>query len=136
MAEIYWYVFWVGVVLIVTGLFIWGGIVAHRQQMEVLKILRSYADKGVEPPPALADRLAKQVLAGSAGPRRERHSRGALLRGFFGAVFTASVAWQLNAWIVDEGVTGWPLYASWAAFAFFSWSAFGLLIAVVTTRDR
>ena len=136
MPEIYWYLFWVGVVLITTGLFIGGGIVAHRQRMEVLRVLRSYAEKGVEPPPALADQLAKQVFVPPGRSRVERHSRGALLRGFLGATFTASVAWQVNQWIVDQGGTGWALYASWAAFAFFSYSAFGLLLAAVTTRDK
>ena len=136
MPEIYWYLFWIGVVLTVTGLFIWGGIVAHRQHMEVLKVLRSYAEKGMEPPAALAEQLARQVLAPLGGRRAERHSRGALLRGFFGATFTACVAWQVNKWIVDQGETGWTLYASWAAFAFFSWCAFGLLLAAVTTREK
>jgi hypothetical protein len=136
MPEIYWYLFWVGVVLITTGLFSVGGIIAHRQHMEVLKVLRSYAEKGMEPPPALADQLAKQVFGRPGLLRVERHSRGALLRGFLGAAFTASVAWQVNSWIVDHGETGWALYASWAAFAFFSYSAFGLLLAAVTTRDK
>src|SRR5687768_9824373 len=122
MPEIYWYLFWVSVVLIVTGIFIWGGIIAHRHHMEVLAILRSYAEKGVEPPPALAEQLAKQVLPGT--PRVERHSRGALLRGFLGAAFTASVSWALNKWIVEQGGPGWALYGSWAAFAFFACSAF------------
>lgn len=136
MPEIYWYVFWVGVVLIVTGLFIWGGIVAQRQSMEILRILRSYAEKGVEPPPALADQLAKQVFVPPGKPRVERHSRGALLRGFLGALFTACVAWGVNKWIVEQGGTGWADYASWAAFDFFAFSAFGLLLAAVTTRDH
>jgi hypothetical protein len=136
MPELYWYLFWVGVVLIVTGLFIWGGIVAQRQNLEVLKILRTYADKGVEPPPALADQLAKQVFAAPSGTRADRHSRGALLRGFLGAAFTACVAWGLNQWIEDQGEPGWALHASWAAFAFFAVAAFGLLLAAVTTRDK
>ena len=136
MPEIYWYLFWVGVVLTVTGLFISGGIISHRQRMEVLRVLLSYAEKGVEPPPALADQLAKQVFVPPGGPRVERHSRGALLRGFLGATFTACVAWGVNEWIVEQGGTGWALYASWAAFAFFACSAFGLLLAAVTTRDH
>jgi hypothetical protein len=136
MPEIYWYVFWVGVVLIVTGLFIWGGIVAHRQSTEVLKILRSYADKGVEPPSALADQLAKQILAPPLGSRAERQTRRALLRGFLGALFTACVAWALNQWIVEQEGPSWLVYASWALFAFFGFTAFGLLLAAVTTREK
>jgi hypothetical protein len=136
MPEIYWYLFWVGLVLIVTGIFIFGGIVAHRLHMEALNILRSYAEKGVEPPPALAEQLAKQVFAPPAGARAERQSRGALLRGFFGALFSACVAWAFNQWMLDHGEMGWALYASGAAFAFFSLAAFGFLIAAVTTRDK
>lgn len=136
MPEIYWYLFWVGVVLIVTAVFISGGIIAHRHRMEMLKILRSYADKGVEPPPALADELARQIFAPPAHANAERHGRGALLRGFLGASFTACVAWGLNQWIVERSATGWAVHASWAAFAFFAIAAFGLLLAAVTTRDK
>lgn len=136
MPEIYWYLFWVGVVLIVTGLFISGGIVSYRLQMEVLKVLRSYAEKGMEPPSGLADQLARQVLASPGRLRVERHSRGALLRGFLGATFTACVAWGLNKWIVEHVATAWTHYASWAVFDFFAFSAFGLLLAAVTTRDK
>lgn len=136
MPEIYWYVFWVGVVLIATGLFIWGGIVALRDRMEVLKILRLYAERGVDPPQVLADQLAKQVFGPPAKPRAERHRRDALLRGFLGASFTACVFWGVNEWIVEKGGTGVMLYASWAAFSFFAVSAFGLLLAALTTRDN
>lgn len=136
MPEIYWYVFWVGVVLTVAGLFISGGIVSYRLHMETLRVLRSYAEKGMEPPPALADQLAKQVFGRRGGSRVERHSRGALLRGFLGATFTACVAWGVNEWLVEHGGTGWPDYASWAVFDFFAVSAFGLLLAAVTTRDH
>ena len=136
MPEIYWYLFWVGLVLVITVLFISGGLVSYRLHMEVLKALRSYAEKGVEPPPALADQLAKQVLVPGRGPRVDRHSRSALLRGFFGALFTACVAWGVNKWIVEQGGVGWTVYALWAVFAFFGFSALGLLLAAVTTRDK
>lgn len=136
MPEIYWYLFWVGVVLIVTVLFVWGGIVAQRLHMEALRVLRSYAEKGMEPPPALVDQLAKQVFGQRGGSRVERHSRAALLRGFLGATFTACVAWGVNMWIVEQGMTGWPDYASWGVFDFFAFSAFGLLLAAVTTREH
>ena len=91
MPEIYWYVFWVGLVLILTGLFIWGALATQLHQMEVLKILRSYADKGVEPPPALAEQLAKQVLAPAAGAKAGLASRtntllsGPMLMGMLGS---------------------------------------------------
>lgn len=136
MPEIYWYVFWVGVVLITAGLFVSGGIIAHRQRMEVLGVLRSCAERGVELPPAIAEQLAKEVFVPPGGHRVERYSRGALLRGSVGALFTACVAWGVNMWLVERGATGWTLHASWAALAFFSWCAFGLLLAAVTTRDK
>jgi hypothetical protein len=135
MPEIYWYLFWVGLVLILTGLFIWGGVVAQRRSLEVLEILRSYADKGVEPPPALAEQLAKHVFSPPAGAKADRMSRAALLRGFLGALFTACVAWGVSEWIAKQGGAGWALYASWAAWAFFGFAAFGLLLAALTTRD-
>lgn len=136
MPEIYWYLFWVGLVLITAALFVVGGIIAHRQRMEVLGVLRSCAEKGVELPPAIAEQLAKQLFGPPGRDRVERYSRGALLRGAIGALFTACVAWGVNMWIVERGTTGLALYASWAALAFFSWCAFGLLIAAVTTRDK
>ncbi len=131
--EIYWYLFWVGVLawMIVFSLIMMTLI--HRHKMKALEILRSYAEKGVDPPPAMAELLA----ATSSEPDRKWKStrRGALLQSFIGMLFTASMSGGVAWWRIDEGGPQAVIYIFGAAAFFFGVSALGLLVAALFTRD-
>ena len=48
--AIYWYLFWVGLVIVMEAFGFFMATIIHRRNMRVLDLLKSYADKGIEPP--------------------------------------------------------------------------------------
>lgn len=143
LPEIYWYAAWM---VLLAALVAWGfytAITTHRRNMKALEILKVYAERGTAPPDAIADQLAKQILDSSKGSGAEKWSassarerRGALLQTFIGFLFCACIAWGLNSWLVDSGGARWAAYASQAAWAFFGFGAFGLLVAALLTHEK
>ena len=87
--EIYWYLFWVGLAIVMEAFGFFMAAIIHRRNMRVLDLLKSYADKGIEPPTAVAELLSQQVM----DPTRAWKSspRGARLERFVGFTFTACV---------------------------------------------
>lgn len=57
MPAIYWYVFWVGLPIAVEVFGFYMATIIDRKNMRVLDLLKSYADKGIEPPAAVAGLL-------------------------------------------------------------------------------
>jgi len=136
LPEIYWYVFWAVVVLLSFGAICLAERAAHQRTLKALDILRTYAERGAEPPPAVFDQLARHVFARAApGPAR-LEGRAALLRAFIGFVFMASVMGALHGWLEHRGGPSWGVFASLAGQAFFGFVAAGLLLAVLTSRDK
>jgi len=136
LPEIYWYVFWIGVVLIsFVGMYM-GWKSGHERAMKALDILKMYAEKGIEPPPAMMEQVTRQVLEPPQGGTPKQESRGALIRGFIGFVFTACVSYAVTQWLTDANAPNWAIYAATAAWAFFAFGAFGLLLAALFTREK
>lgn len=134
LPEIYWYVFWVGFVFASFGFMMWAGRGEHERRHKALDILRIYAEKGAEPPPAVMDQLVSQANADRAsGPTQG--GRAALMRGFIGFLFSACVASGLHYWFAEDGPR-WAVIASQAAMAFFGFGAFGMLLAALVTREK
>src|SRR5262245_19298937 len=140
LPALYWYVFWLVCVLGVLAYGFVATAMRHRRNMQALDLLKQYADKGQEPPPVIAERLAAQILnsedtsvamnrGSSPNDRRDE-----LLKMFIGFLFSACVAWGLSLWLVDSGSARWAIHASEAAWAFFGFGAFGLLLAALLTR--
>jgi hypothetical protein len=137
LPEIYWYVFWIGVVLISFGAAYLGGRSGHERAMKSLDILKMYAEKGAEPPPAMVEQLTRQVLdAGKPGQTPQRSTRAAFMQGFIGFLFMACVASGFYWWLGDAGGPSWAVFAAQAAGAFFGFGSFGLLLAALVTRDK
>jgi hypothetical protein len=132
----YWYLFWVAVLVwcIVFALFV--ATMTHRRNMKALEILKTYADKGVEPPASIAEQLTRQMLDSNSGTAAKHRDRGELLRSFIGFLFTACAIGGLHYWLLDAGGPSWALHASKAAMAFFGFGAFGLLIAALVVREK
>jgi hypothetical protein len=136
LPEIYWYLFWIGLVLIAFGSAYMAGRGGHQARMKALDILKMYAEKGAEPPPAMMEQLARQALEPQQGGTPKQEGRGALIRGFIGFVFTACVSYAVTMWLTDANAPNWAIYAGTAAWAFFAFGAFGLLLAALFTREK
>jgi hypothetical protein len=137
LPEIYWYVFWIGVVLISFGSAYLGGKVHHDRAMKALDILKMYAEKGIEPPAPMMEQVAREMLdADKPGQHHQRGSRAALVQGFVGFLFMACVASGIYWWLGDTGEPRWAIYAALAAAAFFGFGSFGFLLVALFTRDK
>jgi hypothetical protein len=142
LPEIYWYVFWIGVCLISMGAAYIGGKSGHERAMKALDILKGYADKGIEPPPAMMEQISRQVLdAHKPGPHPQAPppadgGRGALVQSFMGFLFAACIFGGLYYWFKDEHFPNWAVYAAQAMFAFFGLSSIGFLLAALFTRTK
>jgi hypothetical protein len=137
LPEIYWYVFWIGLVLIsFVGMYM-GSKSGHERAMKALDILKMYAEKGIEPPPAMMEQVTRQVLdAGKPGQQPQGNSRAALVQGFVGFLFMACVAGGLVMWLPETAEPSWLLAVARAAMAFFGFGSFGFLVLALLTRDK
>ena len=101
----------------------------HRQKMKALEILRSYAEKGGEPPAAVTDLLLKQVAP--AQPKWKSTPRGSLLNTFGIHLWIACLWGGIAWWRIDAGTLRWTVYAAVVATVFFAVLAIGQLAAAL-----
>jgi len=101
----------------------------HRHKMKVLEILRSYAEKGVEPPPAVTEVLLKQ----STDPAQKWKStpRGSLLNTFGIHLWVACILGGIAWWRLEAGPPRWAIYLAVCATVFFALLAIGQLAAAL-----
>ena len=134
LPEIYWYLFWVGLAIVVEAFGFYMATIIHRRNMRVLDLLKSYADKGIEPPAGVAELLTAQVK----DPDRAWKStaRGARLEKFAGFLFMGCVVGGVAWWLVDSAGPAWALYPAVSAAVFFSVGALGFLLTAVVTPER
>ena len=133
--EIYWYLFWVGLAIVMEAFGFFMATIIHRRNMRVLDLLKSYADKGIEPPAAVAELLSEQVK--DPGRAWKSSPRGARLERFTGFLFTGCVIGGVAWWLVNSAGPAWAVYPAASAAVFFSVGALGfLLTAVVTPSTR
>jgi hypothetical protein len=134
LPEIYWYLFWIGFVILAFRMAYLGGKHGFETRRQALDILKVYADKGTEPPPAMLEELTKQAFQNSSPPRQD--SRGALLMTFCSFLFMACVSWGVHAWLAGHAASAWAPIAASAALAFFGIGALGFLLAALVTRQK
>lgn len=127
LPEIYWYLFWIGFVILAFRMAYLGGKHGFEAKMKAIEILKMYAEKGTEPPAAMMDQLAQQAFNDPGGSKQES-SAGSLMM-FLSLLFMACIAWGVRAWSQGHHVEDWVPIASTAALAFFSIGAAGFLLA-------
>ena len=133
-----WYLFWVALAAAMfIGLFV-GGHKAHRQRMTALDILKTYAEKGVEPPASMVDLLLESTEAHRQAQRTEKSVTEATARashptGWLGLLFMAGVAAGLAWWRIDVGGPQWAIYAAVTCAVTLGVGALGMLIATLVT---
>jgi hypothetical protein len=131
--AIYWYVFWVGLAIVVEAFGFYMAFIIHRRNMRVLDLLKSYAEKGIEPPARVAELLSEQI----SDPSRawKSSARGARVQRFVGFLFTACVIGAVAWWLVEAAGPRWAVYPTVSAAVFFSVGAIGFLLTALVTPE-
>ena len=132
--EMYWYLFWVGLAIVLEGFGFYMAFIIHRRNMKVLDLLKSYAEKGVEPPAGVAELLGEQMC--EPGQAWRSSARGARLERFVGFLFTACVIGGVAWWLIDATGPPWAIYPAVTAAVFFSVAAVGFLLTAVVTPEH
>jgi hypothetical protein len=132
--EIYWYAFWVGVAIVMEGFGFYMAFIIHRRNMKVLELLKAYAEKGVDPPAALAELLSEQVR--DPGRAWKSSPRGARLQRFISFLFAGCVIGGVAWWLVDSTGPLWAVYPAVSAAVFFWVGALGFLLTAVVTPEH
>jgi hypothetical protein len=135
LPEIYWYVFWIGLVIVSFGFAFWAGKGEHERRHKALDILKIYAEKGAEPPPAMMDQLTTRAFEGQ-NTGAPKDARSALIQAFIGFLFMACVSGGLHFWLQDAAGPRWAIHASQAAMAFFGFGAAGFILAALLSRQK
>jgi len=129
--AIYWYVFWVGLAIVMEAFGFYMVTVIHRRNMRVLDLLKSYAEKGIDPPRGVAELLSEPVR----DPGRAS-ARGARLERFTGFLFTGCVIGGVAWWLLDASGPSWAVYSTVSAAVFFSVGALGFLLTALVTPEH
>lgn len=106
--PILWFLFWVGLSIGVLSFGFFMAIIIHRGNMKALEILRAYAEKGVEPPPAVVEMLARQI--GDNEGKRAGREMGKKAGNFMGLVVAACIAGGISWWRMSEGGPQWVIW--------------------------
>lgn len=133
LPEIYWYVFWIGLVIVSFTMAYLGGKAEHETRHKALDILKIYAEKGGEPPPAMLDRLTRTPEERKA---TDRGGRAALIQGFIGFLFMACLMAGLHTWLLTWPEPNWAVFATQAGWGFFGFGSFGFLLLALLTREK
>jgi hypothetical protein len=135
LPQIYWYLFWIGFVILAFRMAYLGGKHGFDAKMKALEILKMYAEKGAEPPQGLVEQLTDKAFQRAPAPAGREGSHG-FLHAFVGFLFMACASWGVHEWLTGHSQNAWAGIASQAAFAFFSFGAFGFLLAALFTRNK
>jgi hypothetical protein len=101
----------------------------HRHKMKVLEILRSYAEKGIEPPAAVTEVLLRQ--SADPGQKWKSTPRGSLLNTFGIHLWIACIFGCIAWWRLDAGNPRWLIYIAVGSAVFFALLAVGQLAAAL-----
>jgi hypothetical protein len=134
LPQIFWYLFWIGFVILAFRMAYLGGKGGYDVKMKALEILRMYAEKGAEPPPGLVEQLTDRAFQKS--PAAKPEAPGSLFGGFIGFLFTACLCWGLRTWFAGLDLPAWAGIAATGGMAFFGIGAAGFLLAALITRNK
>ncbi len=134
LPEIFWYLFWIGFVVLAFRMAYLGGKAGYEVRMRALDILKVYAEKGTEPPPAMMAELAERAFETQAPAKKD--PRLGLLSSFIGFLFMACLSWGLHAWLAGSTAPPWQTIAATASMAFFGIGAAGFLLATLIARPK
>lgn len=129
-----WFLFWVGLSVGVLSFGFFMAIIIHRGNMKALEVLRSYAEKGIEPPPAILEMLNRQL--GDTEASQAGREIGRKAGNFAGLLVAACVAGGIARWRMSEGGPQWVVYFFACSAVFFGVRAIAFLFAALTTSEK
>jgi hypothetical protein len=129
----FWFLFWVGLSVGVLSFGFFMAIIIHRGNMKALEILRSYAEKGIEPPPAILELLTRQIGDAEAAEARRK---GRKAGNFTGLLVASCVGGGIAWWRMNEGGPQWVVYFFAASAVFFGIRAITYLFTAFTTSEK
>src|SRR5215470_116812 len=132
--PILWFLFWVGLSVGVLSFGFFMAIIIHRGNMKALEVLKAYAEKGIEPPPAVVAMLTRQ-MSETEGARVGREM-GAKAGNFTGLVVAACIAGGIAWWRMNEGGPQWLIYLFGVIAVFWGGLAIRFLLAALTTSEK
>jgi hypothetical protein len=132
--PMFWFVFWVALSVGVLSFGFFMAIIIHRANMKALEVLKSYAEKGIEPPPAVVEMLTRQMH----GTEAERAGRdiGRKAGNFTGLVAAACVAGAIAWGLMNQGGPQFVVYFFGIAAVFFGLRAIVFLLSAFTTSQK
>ena len=128
--DMLWYLFWVVLALAMTA-WVWAmTILTYRGRMRALEILKTYAEKGGEPPSAIAEPLLRQLSerGQAAKPSPRMHHLQQFCSNLFMVGAAAAIAWWRMASI---GRADWTVYLPVAVAVTCAAGAIGSLVAAI-----
>lgn len=136
VSELAWYLLAVGFVLFAVVLPIWFGIwTGHSVQVRALQLLRTYAEKGEEPPAAVLEAAFRGSPAGTKRAR-PRAARAEQMERFVWAAACAAAAAGVAWWRSAAGGPAWVVYAAGIAAAVLAAGALArLVVAICSPSD-
>ena len=128
--EMLWYLFWVVLALAMVG-WVWAmTILTYRGRMRALEILRIYAERGEEPPAAVAEPLLRQLS--ETGQARRASARAQRLSHLVSSLFMAGAAGAIAWWrIAATGKADIAFYLATAIAVTCAAGAVGQLTAAI-----
>lgn len=135
---ILWYLLAVGFVVSGVLMSAWFGLLAHRHRVRTLEVLKSYAERGEEPPAAVLAAMvtsfsAPQAHSQPAAPMSRRSHLDHFILNACLAVAAAGVAWWR---ISDGGGPQWLAIAAVIFAAFLGAAAVAGMIALASRSGR
>ena len=132
--PILWFLFWVGLSVGVLSFGFFMALIIHRANVKALEILRAYAEKGIEPPPAVVEMLTRQI--GETEAARAGREIGKKAGNFTGLLVAACVAGGIAWWRMNEGGPQWVVYLFAVSAVFWGVRAIWFLLAALTSSEK
>jgi hypothetical protein len=129
-----WFLFWVGLAVGLLSFGFFMAIIIHRGNMKVLEVLRAYAEKGIEPPPAVVEMLTRQM--GETEGARAGREIGRKAGNFTGLLVAACAAGGIAWWRMNEGGPQWVVYLFALIALFWGVLAIRFLLTALTTSEK
>jgi hypothetical protein len=134
ISPMLWFLFWVGLSVGVLSFGFFMAIIIHRLNMRALEILRSYAEKGIEPPPAIVEMLTRQISG--TQPAQAGREIGQKAGNFTGLLAAAVAGGGVAWWRMNEGGPRWVVYLFAATALLFAVRAVVYLLAVLIKSEK
>jgi hypothetical protein len=134
VSPMLWFLFWVGLSVGMLSFGFFMAIIIHRGHMKALEILRTYAEKGMEPPPAVVEMLNRQMGGHESAQAGSEIGRKA--GNFTAQLVTAAVAGAIAWWRMNAGGPQWIVYFFAFSAVFFAVRAIVVLFAAPSSSAK